>query len=362
MKRTISAPDKPKSILDHNRNEIIQSYFRFALIVLGITAFLLMELSGTPIENRNAYGVLFGYLLWILAYYLLVRCRPEAFLRWRVLIIMITDIGATAMAMYYVGRLSAVFVAVFLWYIIGYGMRFGLTYAVVGAVATSIAWISLTLTSAYWQEHAYLAIGWQVAFIIIPLYYFLLVKRLHISILNLNRALLKTERLANYDHLTQIPNRHYFNSQAEALLKKSQRIALFMIDLDEFKQINDTYGHNVGDQLLVKVARALEASCDNNCILGRLGGDEFIIATSNCELGTIHNRAETILQKITSATAEYGDISASIGICLCPDDAPDLSFGKSLADTAMYCSKKRGKNRYCLYSSMAEDPLVVSSA
>lgn len=341
-----------KSSRIHNlyRNELTQCYLRICFIIVVLLSFLAMDFFGKPIENKLAYGPVIGYLLWIFCYYVLIRLKPQFFQTTRISLMMLWDISATALTMYLVGPFSAVFVAVFLWYIIGFGMRFGLSFAVAGTVATTVAWISLALTSPYWKSQPYNVIGWQIAFIIIPIYYFLLVKRLHISLQELNIALLKTEKIANRDHLTRLSNRNHFNIQAENLLKQNQEMALFLIDLDGFKSVNDIHGHEAGDKLLVTIANTLKNCCDTNCILGRLGGDEFIIATTDTSPGEVRRLADQILYEVAEASSVFGKITASIGICFCPGDASDLSYGKSLADTAMYSAKKLGKNRYCFSS------------
>ena len=340
-------------IFDQSRNEVIQCYLRMGLIAIVLLAFAVLEVMGRPIDNRQAYFLVFGYLVWVICYYILVKTKPQACAAGRILIIMLADILATAFVMYLAGPLSALFVPLFLWYIIGYGMRFGLFFALVATMATVASWIGLTVLSPYWRAHPYNAGGWLIAFVLIPSYYFLLVKRLHLSLRELNIALQKTEKLACRDTLTQLANRNHFNQQAENLLSQFEKVAILLIDLDGFKSINDLYGHNIGDQVLVAVAKSLKECCGSNRIVGRLGGDEFIIALTYNSVDEIMMLAERSLSDIAGTTANHGKITASIGICCCPQDAQDLSHAKSLADSAMYTAKKQGKNRYCFYADEA---------
>lgn len=338
--------------LERTRNEIIQSYLRVGMIILAFLAISIQKIFGLPVAGRQAYTLLFGYLVWVLFYYGWVKIKPQLFATERVMVIMLSDIVATTIAMHLTGELSALFVAVFLWYIIGYGMRFGAEYAIVATGATTISWLCLVLFSPYWSAHLYQSFGWLAAIVIIPFYYFLLVKRLHTSLKELNIALTKTEKLANQDNLTHLANRNHFNVLTEKLLKQKKPLAIFLLDLDGFKSVNDLYGHNVGDQLLVDIAKTLKNCCDSSCIVGRLGGDEFIVASTEVDPAKARQLADAMLKAVIEISAEHGQVTASIGICFCPGDAQDLSHAKSCADTAMYSAKEQGKNRYYFYSDI----------
>ncbi len=168
---------------------------------------------------------------------------------------------------------------------------------------------------------------------------------------------------ANYDPLTNLPNRRLFHDRLSQAIKLAHRtelsLALLFIDLDHFKEINDTLGHAVGDSLLMEVSRRL-----GNCVreadtIARLGGDEFTIILP--ELGD-SRQSQRIAEKIVEQLAlpfyfvndEVGHhISASIGIALYPADASDLSGLLICADKAMYAAKTAGRNRYAYYSESA---------
>jgi diguanylate cyclase (GGDEF)-like protein len=342
------------STQSHERihNEVIQSYLRICLISLTLLVFLLQNFFGTPVNNPQAYILILGYLIWVLVYLGWIKIRPQLFATQRVMFIMLCDIMGTAFAMYLTGELSSLFVAVFLWYIIGYGMRFGLEYAVVATGVTVVSWLLLMFFSSYWSAHLYQSFGWLLAIVIIPTYYFVLVKRLHASLRKLNISLAKTEKIASQDNLTGLANRNHFNILTENLLQQERSFAIFLLDLDNFKGVNDKYGHNAGDQLLMDIAKTLKDCCGANCIVGRLGGDEFIIASTETTQNKVCELADRILKNVAEVSSEHGQITASIGVCLCPDDAQDMSLAKSCADAAMYLAKKQGKNRYCFYSNM----------
>lgn len=167
------------------------------------------------------------------------------------------------------------------------------------------------------------------------------------------------EKLAYYDNLTGLPNRALMQDrlrQMTACAKRSDRkIALFFLDIDHFKRINDTLGHDTGDQLLNVVAKRLRSvlrACDTVC---RLGGDEFVILVDGIES---RNSAAMIACKILEALSQSTVLkgkevssSTSIGISLYPEDGADPDTLLKNADTAMYQAKESGRNTYRFYSS-----------
>ncbi len=166
-------------------------------------------------------------------------------------------------------------------------------------------------------------------------------------------------RQANYDTLTGLPNRSLFNDRLQQELKSIRRedhaLALLFIDLDHFKEVNDSLGHRCGDQLLVDVSRRI-----GNCVreadtVARLGGDEFtIILPGLTEAGRIEGIAQQIIDTVAEPYPlgdEIAHVSASIGITLYPDDAADIETLLTNADQAMYAAKARGRNRFCYFTA-----------
>ncbi len=163
---------------------------------------------------------------------------------------------------------------------------------------------------------------------------------------------------ANFDPLTQLPNRRMFHDRLAHDMLKSQRdrshIAILFIDLDHFKEVNDTLGHHQGDILLVDAARRISACVRKSDTVARLGGDEFTVILSELD-GT--ERVEHIAQHIIDSLRlpfplgqEQAFVSASIGITLYPDDALDIDDLLKHADQAMYAAKGAGRNRYSYFT------------
>ena len=155
--------------------------------------------------------------------------------------------------------------------------------------------------------------------------------------------------LALHDELTGLPNRRSFEDRLTAALERCRRerssLALFMLDLDGFKHINDTYGHQAGDQLLRHVANSLRDRIDGFDTLARLGGDEFTLLTS-CEAGkarSVEQLRDSIRETIEEPFIFDGNnlsVSASIGIAIFPEDADDATRLLRIADLRMYSVKQ----------------------
>jgi diguanylate cyclase (GGDEF)-like protein len=160
---------------------------------------------------------------------------------------------------------------------------------------------------------------------------------------------------ANIDTLTELPNRRMFFDRLGQAIKKSHRegkqLALMFLDLDHFKDINDTLGHDIGDGLLKKTTQRLQACIRETDTLARLGGDEFTVIMGELDdLKSVERVAQSILQSMTASFQlknEHCYVSFSIGIALYPDDANDVDDLLKKADQAMYAAKQQGRNRMC---------------
>lgn len=169
--------------------------------------------------------------------------------------------------------------------------------------------------------------------------------------------------LAHHDPLTKLPNRLLFSDRLKQALRHAKRtktgLALLFIDLDEFKEINDSFGHNLGDQLLKKVSERLKKNVRENDTIARLGGDEFTVIVEDL----LHpDDAAIIAQNLLDAFHESIEldnhqlhVSLSIGISLYPNDADQTEALIRNADTAMYKAKASGKNRYDFYTQDMTD-------
>lgn len=165
--------------------------------------------------------------------------------------------------------------------------------------------------------------------------------------------------LAHYDALTTLPNRFLFKEYFDLALKSAKRhgkkFAVLFVDLDKFKEVNDTLGHDAGDEVLRVVARRLRSCLRHTDKIARMGGDEFYVLIEDLNNG--HHAAEVAgkLLEEASRPVRIGDaecrISASIGISIYPDDGTSEQALLKQADSAMYKAKDSGKNAYEFFSS-----------
>ncbi len=168
---------------------------------------------------------------------------------------------------------------------------------------------------------------------------------------------------ANFDKVTGLPNRHLFHNQLEQEIKKAHRthskMALFFIDLDHFKEINDTLGHDAGDILLVEAGKRIRNSVRESDTVARLGGDEFTVLLLDAgDIADIERIAANILKTLHEPFQlgdEAGYISASIGITLYPNDATTVEGMLKNADQAMYVSKSNGRNQSNYYTAALQE-------
>ena len=168
---------------------------------------------------------------------------------------------------------------------------------------------------------------------------------------------LKLSQMAYYDNVTGLTNRHYFMERLGQAVANTHRYGsrccLMFIDLDNFKIVNDTLGHHVGDDLLREVAKHLTRVSRNNDVLCRIGGDEFAIILDNIkDLKGPGILAQKIIDNLSRPMILHGQqvvIGASIGISACPDHADNMADLLRMADVAMYQAKGRGKNCFQHY-------------
>jgi diguanylate cyclase (GGDEF)-like protein/PAS domain S-box-containing protein len=167
------------------------------------------------------------------------------------------------------------------------------------------------------------------------------------------------KHLAHFDTLTNLPNRTMFTisfQQAIAIAKRDKvRIALLFIDLDEFKPVNDKYGHSMGDTLLVEVAKRINESLRESDTVARMGGDEFVvllpIIEAEYDSTIVAEKIRIALDKPFEITGNLLHISSSIGIAIYPEHGRDWDELSKNADAAMYHAKESGRNVVKMFST-----------
>lgn len=181
------------------------------------------------------------------------------------------------------------------------------------------------------------------------------------SIREKNNALTKAEKenwqMAYFDSLTGLPNRNLFNERLEKAITKAKRnnekIVVMFLDLDRFKHVNDTYGHVAGDKLIYESSLRFLSQLRESDTLARFGGDEFVILLQGLrndeDVGKIANKIIKSVNEPFMILDNHVSVGTSIGIAIYPKDGRDAETLLKNADVAMYVSKERGKNQYCIH-------------
>ena len=168
----------------------------------------------------------------------------------------------------------------------------------------------------------------------------------------------KLDHLAHHDPLTALPNRLLFHDRLHHAIQRvtrgNEQLALLFIDLDRFKNVNDTLGHHIGDELLQQVAKALSSKLRDGDTLARLGGDEFIVLLEDVDgqygASQVAEKLVAMFEQPFMVAGHELFVTCSVGVSLFPADASDLNMLIRNADVAMYQAKARGRNGYRFYA------------
>ena len=163
--------------------------------------------------------------------------------------------------------------------------------------------------------------------------------------------------MAYHDALTGLANRELFSLRLQEAIAANDSVAVLFMDLDGFKSVNDTLGHDTGDLLLQEIARRISGEVGDGDTVARMGGDEFtVVIPSPASPEALEETAAGILEGISVPARLSGrdiSVTASIGISIYPDDGVTVQDLMKHADIAMYAAKEQGKNRYCFKSALS---------
>jgi len=181
----------------------------------------------------------------------------------------------------------------------------------------------------------------------------------------MEKLLQKIENLAHYDPLTKLPNRHLFQIRLEQELKRAEKygdkFSLMYIDMDRFKYVNDSLGHDCGDLLLKEVASRLKLAVNQTAMVARIGGDEFAIILPESDQNDLIVTANHILQKFEASFTIKGNelySTPSIGISIYPEGGRTEADLLKSADAAMYLAKEEGKNKFRFFDPYLNETIT----
>jgi diguanylate cyclase (GGDEF)-like protein len=214
-----------------------------------------------------------------------------------------------------------------------------------------------TLPANFWTMHSF-QFGATVDMLLFMRVLGLQTKQLKLAVSQAKLERDTLHSLAHTDPLTGLPNRRIINSAISTAIasgRKDEMLAVYMLDLDGFKQVNDQYGHDVGDELLIAVANRLKANLRSADIISRLGGDEFLVMSTGIKNP---GQAQELGEKLVKAIGEPFVVGAhncqvglTVGYAIAPLDANDTRTVLKCADAAMYAGKQAGKHRVCRAST-----------
>jgi diguanylate cyclase (GGDEF)-like protein len=173
-----------------------------------------------------------------------------------------------------------------------------------------------------------------------------------------NQLKMYLKHMASHDQLTGLPGRPLLSERIAGAIEKAtlqgRKVAVFVVDLDHFKWLNDSLGHRAGDAVLVGIAERIQQSLRRSDTLGRLGGDEFVIVMPHIAFVEDVERCAQRLVDLISSTAHVGEmevnLTASVGVCVYPDFAGDVDTMLERADAATYVAKANGRNKYQMFA------------
>lgn len=324
------------------------------VVIMGIVTLMFIGVAFyRPAVNT---GVVFAgsYFLFALIWLAFIKWVPHRFPVRRYVSIF-SDLGIASIGMYSLDAYGAALYPLYLWIIVGNGMRFGQKYLLVAMVIGVTGFGVAQYYTTYWQHNEPMGIGLLTGMIILPLFYLVLIRRLH-------QAIEHAQFAASHDAMTGLVNRSHFIDRLEYEVDRSERygnqFCVFYIDLDDFKKINDTYGHQQGDEVLISVANRLLSVVRASDMVARLGGDEFAVLTLSLKGQTaIEQLAVKLIDSLSEPIVVQGQPlchSASLGVSSYPTHGVSVNALMNAADHAMYRAKHSGKNSYslCLQASV----------
>jgi|GEM_PF-765807 diguanylate cyclase (GGDEF)-like protein len=353
-------PVDDQSDEEHYRQRILVMTSGFWLLTVVLFALVIPILLAITPEGRIAANVLFvATIFGVLVSMLLLRLRGDRIKALNVMLLIFT--GAFAAACFVFGGTSA---PTYPLLIMAPAMA-----GIVGNVALSVSWGALVI--AFWicilqaerngfqftqiiqAEHhsmamlmAYTALAIAVISIIIIIYAEMN-KALRNSLQDTNSEL---EHLSSHDQLTRLPNRRFYDERIALALRRAadqnSMTGLLFMDLNAFKQINDTYGHGAGDKLLIAVAQRVQNALRETDLVARLGGDEFVAVLEDVksaeEVTRLAHKLSQAIEQPLYVRQQVLNFTCSIGVAIYPIDGRQQHELEEKADKAMYLAKKRG--------------------
>lgn len=342
------------------KEEISQATVRLLLIVfIQILAVVVYIFDAFSITN---FLIIVGYALFSVFWWLFVKIVAGDYPSRR-RFIALSDLFIISISMHYANDYGAIFFFIYLWVIVGNGMRFGSRALIESTLFGFSFFIIMVTNTQYWITNPHISFGMLIGLVLLPSYYLILIKRLSRVSNQLEEELARTTYSATHDAMSGLSNRAYFFQRLEDKIKEVRRnkesFIVMYLDLDDFKQINDTWGHHFGDSVIKEIARRIKSQAREGDLVARLGGDEFALvlhsAAASINLSRFTQRLINSITEPVIIGSNKVQVTVSIGISMFPDNGSSAQELVNSADHSMYVSKKSGRNRFTL-SSVTPQP------
>lgn len=343
------------------QHEIIQAYIRILFISILLLSLFYSVHSNYEHLVKISHGASFYAIVFLVVailHLIGLKKSPNQNILLRKYFILSIDILSVTLAIWFFGENGIIFNPLYIWIIIGYTIRFGRSFFPISLLGTYIAIAILATYHPFWINNPALTISVLIAITVIPLFVVKLQEEIGKKNIGLEQLLNEMEHRANHDELTTLPNRYYFYSKLHGFMEESSDFALLFLDLDGFKEVNDSHGHEKGDNVLKEVSQRLNIHLGQDTFIARLGGDEFVCIYKEYTKENLTPIIKKLLLEISKPYGENEDIkgiSISIGVSQYPQDTKDSFELKNFADRAMYQAKRNGKNQMIYYHEMNEE-------
>lgn len=327
-----------------------QAYFRFRMAIGVLVVYVLAMAVFDPGDVTRALFSVLGYAgfayawVWVVARGALVSSTRQ----WAALVL---DHVVFSASLAWGGLILAPLLWVPITISVGHGLRFGPNRGIAAALVGGLCVLVATSVSTAWSAPLVINIGLTVAAVVTPIYVIRLVRTIEKQRLDAERKALELEETARTDGLTGLLNRRGFERAVLSVGldgRFAEPVGVLYVDLDGFKAVNDTLGHDAGDAILQRVARAMRSAVRTADDVARLGGDEFaLLLKAPGDLASTRALATKLLESIRGIAPEGRPdlaISGSIGLCLAAAGEVVTDVVRT-ADKRMYVAKRAGKDR-----------------
>jgi len=344
---------------DNNIYQAEKQYFIERLQALIGTTLILFLLSAIVSNEYTVYIIRSAFwvgaigIISILVYIFSIKA-PNLLVVTRKFILIILDMIVLTEVILLFGKNGIFFLPLYVLIVMWNGLKLGLLYFYISILGAGVSWSMLLLYSSYWAEHNDILASFAITTLIIPLFYLRLITRIHQENYTLSNTLSKVSKDASHDALTGLMNRKLYDEILTERFQSKAPFSLMFIDLNKFKSINDTYGHDIGDEVLIEVAHRLKSVISEEEFLFRLGGDEFVIISTRKKafIPKFIDKLEDSVIGLHLIDRVSVKIELSIGIAFYPDDTRDGVKLPKYADEAMYKAKKDSSTYHKFYSEL----------